>query len=124
MLTHASVRLRALLVAGHRPVSTDPTRRADLESLFLDRRVRYLLRHLTSYDPIKVFTRKSLDNLQSPKYRFMTDEQLQEVSGLFWFDKHIFNVFHLGIQQSRGESHRIVANAAGEICTRNQARGA
>lgn len=79
-LTNIRVRLRALLVASHRSVATDPSRRADLESLFLDRRVRYLLRYLTSYDPIKVFTRKSLDNLQASKYRFMTDEQLQEVS--------------------------------------------
>lgn len=56
------------------------TSRTDMEDLFLDKRVRYLLKALTGYDPMKVFSTKSLDNLNSPKYRFMTDEQLKMVS--------------------------------------------
>ena len=58
----------------------DPLKsRTDLEELFLDRRVRSLLRRLTGYSPAKLFATKSLDNLSSPKYRFMTDEQLEMV---------------------------------------------
>ncbi len=58
----------------------DPLKsRTDLEELFLDRRVRSLLRRLTGYSPAKLFATKSLDNLSSPKYRFMTDEQLAMV---------------------------------------------
>lgn len=54
--------------------------RNDMEDLFLDKRVRYLLKALTGYDPVKVFSTKSMENLNSPKYRFMTDEQLKMVS--------------------------------------------
>lgn len=58
----------------------DPLKsRTDLEELFLDQRVRSLLRRLTGYSPAKLFATKSLDNLSSPKYRFMTDEQLETV---------------------------------------------
>ena len=59
-----------------------PESRGDMEELFLDKRVRYLLKSLTGYDPLKVFQRKSIDNLSSPKYQFMTDEQLQMVSNI------------------------------------------
>ncbi|KAF7491813.1 28S ribosomal protein S22 [Sarcoptes scabiei] len=51
--------------------------RNDMEDLFLDQRVRYLLKSLTGYDPGKVFSQKSMDNLNSPKFSFMTDQQLQ-----------------------------------------------
>ena len=54
--------------------------RSDMEELFLDKRVRYLLKRLTGYNPAKVFEAKSLQNLNSPKYRFMTDEQLKMVT--------------------------------------------
>lgn len=54
--------------------------RTDMEELFLDNRVRYLLKALTGYNAQKVFAKKSLDNLNSPKYRFMTDEQYKMVS--------------------------------------------
>ncbi|XP_027195734.1 mitochondrial ribosomal protein S22 [Dermatophagoides pteronyssinus] len=53
------------------------TTRNDMEDLFLDKRVGYLLKALTGYDPVKVFSTKSLDSLNSPKYRLMTDEQLK-----------------------------------------------
>ncbi|KAJ6220158.1 hypothetical protein RDWZM_005970 [Blomia tropicalis] len=56
----------------------DPLKlRTDMEELFLDKRVRFLLKRLTGYNPEKLFERKSLQNLSSPKYRFMTDEQLR-----------------------------------------------
>ena len=48
----------------------------DMEQLFLDQRVRFLLKRLTGYDPLKVFQTESLSNLSSPSYRFLTDEQL------------------------------------------------
>lgn len=58
------------------------TTRNDMEDLFLDKRVGYLLKALTGYDPVKVFSTKSLDSLNSPKYRLMTDEQLKMVSNM------------------------------------------
>ena len=61
------------------------TTRNDMEDLFLDKRVGYLLKALTGYDPVKVFSTKSLDSLNSPKYRLMTDEQLKMVSSQLVF---------------------------------------
>lgn len=60
--------------------------RNDMEDLFLDQRVRYLLKSLTGYDPGKVFSQKSMDNLNSPKFSFMTDQQLQMVKLVYFKD--------------------------------------
>lgn len=70
-------------VSRYDPLKT----RSDFEELFLDKRVRYLLKRLTGYNPAKVFASKSLANLNSPKYRFMTDEQLNMVCV---FCSHVF----------------------------------
>lgn len=70
----------AASTTGQQQQRYDPLKsRSDLEELFLDKRVRYLLKRLTGYNPAKLFATKSLDNLSSPKYRFMTDEQLKMV---------------------------------------------
>ena len=52
--------------------------RKDYEELFLNKDVRSLLKRLTGFNPMIVFATRSLENLNSPKYRFLTDEQLQK----------------------------------------------
>lgn len=98
-------------VSRYDPLKT----RSDFEELFLDKRVRYLLKRLTGYNPAKVFASKSLANLNSPKYRFMTDEQLNMVCILlkyFLINLIILDLF-TGKRNGRCKGRENFANAAG-----------
>lgn len=89
--------------------------RADMEELFLDQRVRYLLKRLTGYDPFKVFETQSISNLKAPKYRFLTDEQLAMVSTVFDI-RFVDYLAFVGKENSRSESGKDSTDATSEVC--------
>ena len=53
--------------------------RADLEMCFLDPEVQSILKKITQLDVEKVFPTKK-QTIKPPKYKLLTDEQVEEVS--------------------------------------------
>ena len=51
----------------------------DIEKLFLDSRVQTILKRLTGFDPQKIFKSQQLLDVSSPKYKFMSQQELQMV---------------------------------------------
>lgn len=68
---------RGLLSVRH--LSTQP---ADIGKLFIKDEVQHILKSLTRFDESKIFAKRSVRRLRTPKLMFMTDEQLKKAKDL------------------------------------------
>ena len=51
----------------------------NVEELFIRPDVQNILRSITGFDLKKIFRKKALPDLEAPKYKLLTDEQLKKV---------------------------------------------
>lgn len=63
-----------------RKVRCSSTATRDPASYFLDPEVQTILRKVTGFDLAKIFAAKAVERSETPKYRFLTQQQFQEVS--------------------------------------------
>jgi len=78
-ITSSTIDLRLCHNTSNDKTINESNNGKDLEELFLDSNVQAILKRLTGFSVEKIFKVKHQLNIKSPKYKFMTDRELQMV---------------------------------------------